>query len=200
MKNLEISFLIGKISPAIFPELTPSQIRNIKTTVNYSYLRFIKSVINEQGKLMLGGTWETQFAYYKHNQFENSSENNFFLSTLNFSGSFSYPANKADQKYLMILQANFPLIAFIIRPSFAYIKPEGFLDHSLSDVHRFFKSIEVSSINRFSGLNSVISLEYKLNNNHSLRIGYKWEYWSHQSYNIIETATHSILIQTMFNL
>ena len=198
--NLEINFLIGNISPAIYPEITSSKIRNIKAEINYSYLRFAKNIINENAKLMLGGMWKTQFANYKHNQFQNSSINNYFLNTLNLSGSLSYPLRKNERQYLLVLQTNLPLIAFIIRPSYAYIKPKGFLEHNRSNVQNIMNSIEVCPFNRFSGLSSYISIEYEIKNNNSLRIGYKWEYWSHQSSNILETATHGIIIQMVFNL
>ncbi len=197
--NLEIEFLIGDITPSNYPELSLSEIRNNKTAIRYSYQRLAPNVM-EHGKLFLGGKWETQFAYYIHNQFENSSMNNFFINTLNLSGSLSYPLKTNEQKYLMIFQADLPIVAFIVRPSYAYIKPKGFLDHSQPDIQKLMNSIEVSSFDRFSGMSTGVSFEYRLKNNHSLRIGYNWEYWNHQNSNPLKSATHGIMLQTMFNL
>lgn len=200
-RNLEINFYVGKLFPGINPDLTLAQMKNMKTGINYSYMKFISNIINERGKLFLGGALETQAAYYEHNQFTNSSFNGYLFSTLNISGSLSYPLINKDRQYLIIFQMQLPVMAAIVRPSYAYIKPQGFMDHSNNNIQRFIKSIEISSVNKFHGISSNISIEYKFNNNdNAFRIGYKWEYIGHQNINMLKSAVHGITVQTMFNL
>lgn len=197
--SVNFSFLTGKITPAINPELTASEMKIIGAEINVSQMRSAGTLINGKGFFLIGGSSETVLTNYEHNQFTNSSLTNLFFSTLNLSSSLSYPFIRDEQKYLLEFQMHLPLVAFIIRPSYAYIKPAGFEEHTTGNLQSLINSIEVSTFNVFSRISSQLSLEYPLKNNNALRIEYRWKYFSHHNDNPIKSASHGIIVQTMFN-
>ena len=198
LNHLEVNFLYGSITPAIYPGLTISQMQSFRAGISFSHMRLAGNLFGNKGKFFLGGIIGSQFTYYEHNQFANSAKNNFSFSTISISSSLSYPLSANERKYNLALQIYMPVIAFIIRPTYSYIQPEGFLDHNTGNLQSLFNSIEVSSLNKFLGLGSELSFKYRLRNNNGLRMGYRWEYSGHNNINQLKTATHGIILQTFF--
>jgi hypothetical protein len=196
--QLEVNFLYGNLSPAIYPGLNLSQMQSFKAGISFSHMRLAGNLIGNKGFFFLGGIIGSQFAYYEHNQFANSAKKNFSFSTINISSSLSYPFSLNERECNLSLQIYMPVIAFIIRPNHSYIRPEGFLDHNAGNLQSLFNSVEIASLNKFFGLGSELSFRYKLRSNNTLRIGYRWEYTGHNNINKLKTATHGIILQTFF--
>ena len=198
LNQLEVNLFYGNITPAIYPDQSLLQIQNLKSGISFSHMRFAGNLSGGKGLFFLGGIIGTQFTYYEHNQFANSAKNNFSFSTLNISSSLAYPLSLDEREGNLSLQVYMPVIALIVRPSYSYIRPEGFLDHSTGNFLSLLNSIEVTSLTRFFGLGSELSFKYNLRNNSALRVGYRWEYSGHNNINQLKTATHGIILQTFF--
>jgi hypothetical protein len=194
---IDISFITGTVEPAINPVFTQSRMKNLKGELNFTHLRNGGSVAGTKAKWFMGGSWNTQFAYYKHNQYTNSAINHFLISSLGVSSMVSYPI--VDNRLLMTVRVNVPLVAAIVRPGYAYIKPRGFMNHENSYLESLINSIELSTLNRFSGFSTGFSTEYAFGNNSILLIGYRWEYIGHNDSNTLKLATHGIFFQKIFN-
>jgi hypothetical protein len=199
MNHLDLTFMAGSLFPAIYPDLASSRMESIKTSASYSRLWFTGKSSNQKLGWHLGGRWNTQFAHYRHNQFVNSEINQYFIGTIGASGMLTYPVSGNERKHLMIFQIHLPLAAAIVRNSYAYIKPAGFLEHENSRLQSILNSIEYASPKNFFNLETDFSFEYSMRNNNRLRIGYRWEYMGHRNYNTLKSATHGIILQTMFN-
>lgn len=197
--NLEISFITGTMTPGSSPEPDRSQLKNLRGGIRFSYHGIARSIIDGRGKLRIGGSLETHYANYRHDKFINSAVTNYFFSTISLSGSLSYPLNINDRGYQIELHASLPLAALSIRPSYSYILPAGFLEHNRGAVMQIINSMELSSFNRFFGLNTGASIGYKLKNNHIIKIYYSWEYLSHRDFNTLESITHRIALLTFIN-
>ncbi len=195
----EVSFMNGRISPDINPLLTTAEMKSMKLYIHYSYYRYTGSILNN-ARLYLGGSTLLHSASYRHNLFINSSINLNTINSLNLSGMISLPFAVNEREHLLELHLQAPVAAFIVRPSYAYIKPSGFLDHSSGGLESIFRSIEVATVDRFFSLNSGVSLKYSLRNNSALRICYRWEYMEHSGDNPFNSATHGIVLQTIFTL
>jgi hypothetical protein len=200
LSALDIRFLYGTIYPGIYPELTSSGMNSLKAGGSYSYLRLTGSFAEGEGKLFTGGTLNSQFGHYKHHRFTNSAINQYFATTLGISGLASYPIELGQKQFLVVFHTHVPLVAATVRQAFAYIKPSGFLDHETGNFQSFFKSIDIHTLNNFFSLETVISIEYRFENDNAWRIGYRWEYFGHYNYNVMKSATHGIFIQTLLNL
>jgi hypothetical protein len=199
MSSLDISFLYGKISPAINPELTVAEMRNYNSEINFSHLRLAGNFLNENIKLFLGGSATASSAYHKHNLFVNSSQTNYSINTININSRLSYFFRSSKRPYLLDFQLYFPVAAFIIRPDHAYIKPAGFMDHTTGTLQSVINSMEILTVDRYFGLNSKVAFEYPLKNNNALRFVYKWEFYEHHNRNQLQSAMHGLFLQTMFN-
>lgn len=199
LNRIDISFMTGNMSPVIYPELTLSVMKSLKGNISYSHLRFAGALNRHNGKLFLGGNWKTQYAYYRHNLFTNSSRTSYFLSQINIDGLLSFEFDRNDKMWLLEFGLAMPLVTFIVRPDYAYIFPAGFLDHNSNTLQSAIQSIEIAAPHKFFGLASAVALEYKLRSNHALRIKYTWEYFGHHSSNMLNSATHGIGLQTLFN-
>ncbi len=199
--QLEANFLYGNITPTIstiYPGQNLLQIQSFKSGISFSHMRFAGNLSGDKGFFFLGGIIGSQFTYYEHNQFANSAKNNFSFSTFNISSSLAYPLSLNARECDLSLQIYMPVIALIIRPTYSYIRPEGFLDHNTGNLQSLLNSIEIVSLNKFFGLGSELSFKYKLRNNSALRFGYRWEYSGHNNINQLKTATHGIILQTFF--
>jgi hypothetical protein len=199
LSEFNISVFYGRVHPDIYPDLTNAGMNSLKAGGSYSYMRFAGNFASGEGKLFIGGTLNSQLGHYKHNKFTNSSINQYFVTSLGLNGQVSYPLDRDQNNYLLVFNVHMPFAAAIVRNGFAYIKPSGFLDHETGNFLSFFKSIDFQSLNNFSSLESVLSLEYRLKNENIWRIGYRWEYFGHDNYNVLKSATHGIFIQTLLN-
>lgn len=198
--SLKIGLLYGSVTPSIYPQLTSSEMKIIKPVVSYSHMRLAGNFFNGKGKLFLGGVMETQFASYEHNRLTNSARNNYFFSTLNISSSLSLSLFTKEMREIKLHAGLFiPVVVFAVRPSYAYIKPAGFLDHETGHLQSLIKSVEISSLNKFIGTDSYFSLGYKTKNNNIISIGYSWEFFDHNTANRLESSTHMLTLKTMFN-
>lgn len=195
----EINFLNGRITPAINPRLTTAEMKNLKLNIHLSHYRLAGSIFNTLN-LFLGGSALLNSGSYTHNHFINSSVTIFAMKSLNLNTRISVPLVINKKDHLMEFHLQSPFAAFIIRPSYAYIKPSGFLDHSSGLTESIFRSIEMATINRYFNLNSGISLKYNLNNKTAIRICYRWEYLEHSGDNPLTSVTHGIVVQTTLNL
>ncbi len=195
----DMDFITGIISPAINPELTDSHMRNANMQINVAYLRPAGKVFNDYLSLFLGGSIGSEFAYYRHNQFINNAITVYSINTVNLDSQVSYSFSGKQREYLIALRAYLPVVSFLIRPDFAYIMPSGFLDHSTGNLKSLINSMEISSLNRYFSLNSNLYFEYALSNSNALRVQYKWQFSNHRDQNRLTSATHGIMLQTMFN-
>lgn len=200
LSTINIRILYGTVHPDIYPDLTNVGMKSLKAGVSYSYMRFASIFAGGEGKLFFGGTLDSNFGHYKHNKYTNSAINQYFLTTLGFSGQASYPLDRDQNNFLLAFNLHMPFVAAIVRNGYAYIKPSGFLNHETGNVESFFKSIDFQSLNNFFSLESILSLEYRLKNDNTWRIGYRWEYFGHNNSNVLKSATHGIYIQTILNL
>lgn len=200
LSTINIRILYGTVHPDIYPELTNVGMKSMKAGGSYSYMRFAGIFAGGEGKLFFGGTLDSNLGYYKHNKYTNSAINQYFLTTLGFSGKASYPLDRDQNNFLLAFNLHMPFVAAIVRDGYAYIKPSGFLDHETGNVQSFFKSIDIQSLDNFFSLESVLSLEYRLKNDNAWLIGYRWGYFGHDNFNVLKSATHGIFIQTLLNL
>jgi hypothetical protein len=195
----DIGFSTGIISPGINPELTDSHMRNFIFRSNIAYLRHTGKAYNDGFAVFLGGSMGNELTYYRHSQFINNSVTVYSVNTVNIDSQVTYRFAHNRRNYLVTLRTYLPVLSFIVRPDFAYIMPSGFLDHNSGNLKSLLTSIEVSTLNRFYGLNSSLSFEYILKNNNALRIQYTWQFSDHINQNRLTTAMHGIMLQTMFN-
>lgn len=193
-------FIAGAVSPSIYPELTGSRMKSITADAGYSFFMLAGGFGSERGKWFLGGTLAGQFAYYRHNLFTNSAVNQYFLSSAGINSRLSYPFGNPGREFTMVLQVHIPIVTAVLRNSYAYIKPSGFLDHDNGKIESFFESLEVFTVNRFSGAGTSLYIEYMMQNYNIWRFGYRWDYFSHRNVNHLEAATHGLYLQLMLNL
>lgn len=196
--NVEMNFLFGNITPAIYPEQTSSRMKSLKGGLNYSHMRLVTTFSNGKARLYLGGILDLKFAWYNHNQMTNSSENSYFFNTLNVSTTFSYPLIINERDCKIELRLFVPVAAAVLRPSYSYIKPAGFMDHSAGHTMSVINSFEYLTLNKFFGAGSEISLKFILGNN-PVKVVYRWEYAGHNNINRLDSATHFIALQRVFN-
>lgn len=196
---LEINFLRGSIAPALYPALTESVMTNMNGEISISHLRLARGMLNNRLDFFIGGKLSAKLGFYEHNLFVNSSRTDYSITTLNLSSRLIYTFVNDRREYLLELQLYFPAAAIIVRPAHAYIKPSGFLDHSTGNLGSVINSIEVSTVNRYFGLGTDISLEYPVSKNNALRLGYRWAYSDHQNSNQLQSAMHGIILQSTFN-
>ena len=196
--NVEINFLFGNITPAIYPKQTSSRMKSLKGGLNYSHMRFVTTFFSGKAMLHLGGILDLQFAWYKHNQMKNSSENSYSFNTLNASTLISYPLRINERNFNIEFRLFLPVAAAVLRPSYSYIKAGGFMDHSAGHTMRVINSFEVLTLNRFFGAGSEVSLKFIIGSS-PVKIGYKWEYAGHYDINRLDSATHGITLQRVFN-
>jgi hypothetical protein len=194
----DIGFVTGVITPAINPELTDSHMRNINLQLNIAHLRQAGTLLNDFS-LFLGGSIGSEFAYYRHSQFVNNYITVYSINTVNLDSRISYRFAVNQRECVIAFRTFLPVVSFLIRPDFAYIMPSGFLDHSSGNLKGLANSLEISSLNRFFSLNSNLSFEYILGNSNALRVHYTWQYSNHKNQNRLTSATHGIVLQTMFN-
>ena len=192
--------LSGAVSPSIYPELTGSRMKSVIADASYSFLRQAGNFGNERGEWFLGGTFSGQFAFYKHNLFSNSAVNQHFLSTAGINSRISYPVGNSRRELTMVFQIHVPLLAAVLRNSYAYIKPDGFLVHENSNIESFYKSLEVFTVNKFSGVRTDLFVEYRLQNSNAWRLGYQWEYFEHRNVNLLKAARHGLYLHLMLNI
>jgi hypothetical protein len=197
LNRVDINLMTGSVEPVINPVFTLSRMRNTKGGLTFTHLRNGGSFAGEKASWFLGGSWNTQFAYYKHNQYINSAKNHFLISSLGADGMVSY--HPGTIRLVLAFSIHVPLIAAIMRPDYAYIKPRGFLDHEAGYLKRLFNSFEISTLNRFSGLSTGVSTGYTFRNNSILLIGYRWEYLGHHDSNTLKSAMHGIYFQKLFD-
>lgn len=198
VNHLGADLLHGNITPTKYPDPDFSQMNSFRAGVSFSHMRSAGSFASNKVKIFLGGIIDSRFTFYEHNQFINSAKNNFSFSTLSLGKSFIYPFPVNGKQHKIELLIHMPVIALIVRPNHSYISPQGFLDHSTGNFQSVLNSIEVASLNRFFGLGSELSFKYQFRNNNALGIGYRWEYYGHENFNQLKTATHGIVLQTFF--
>jgi hypothetical protein len=199
INSLEIVFMRGSIAPALYPRFTESVMTNMNGEISFSHLRLAAGMLNNNLNLFIGGKVSAKLGFYEHNLFVNSSRTEYSITTLNLSSRLIYAFVNNRREYLLELQLYIPAAAFIVRPSHAYIKPSGFLDHSTEIFGSLINSLEVSTVNRYFGLGTDISLEYPVTKNNALRLGYRWEYSDHRNRNQLQSAMHGIILQSTFN-
>ncbi len=200
LSTLNIRVLYGTIHPDIYPDLTDAGMKNLKAGGSYSYMRFAGIFAGGAGKLFFGGTLDSNLGHYKHNKYTNSAINQYFVTSLGLSGQASYSLDRDKNNFLLAFNLHVPFIAAIVRNGYAYIKPDGFLNHGTGNVQSFFRSIDIESLNNFFSLESELSLDYRLKDDNTWRIGYRWGYFGHKNSNVLKSATHGIYIQTLINL
>ncbi len=194
-----LNFQSGIIAPSVSLVNNESHLKLIKGEINYTHMRLVMRPGNSRARLSLGGTLNSEFTWYKHNKMTNSSDNTYFFSTINISGQLQHPVNIKETRLELSLKLIAPVMAFIIRPSYSYIKPEGFLDHTKGTFNSLISSIEVALLNRFPGIGSESLIRYDAGG-YSVGLGYRWEYAGHLNINRLEYAQHRFLLQIGLNL
>ncbi len=197
--NIEAGFSHGTVRPSIYPGPDGSKMKSIKAGADINYMRYAGS-IGERAKIFAGGIMVSRFGFYEHNNLMNSAKTNYIYSTINAGGKLTREIDAGSGRYMLLVTVDVPVLAFITRPAYSYIKPEGFLNHNTGNIRSFFSSIEISSINRFTGIGTNVEIERKLSNGNTVRLGYSWEFFDHKNSNRLKSALHGITIKKFFSL
>jgi hypothetical protein len=194
-----ISIMHGRISPALENADEPPSMITVNIAVSFSHLRKLSGLMKSAGRISLGGSVKSQFLFYEHNRMSNSSSNNLFVTTFNLKGKISYPVRIFRGSPEISFSAVLPLAAGIVRPSYSYIKPEGYLEHQDSNISKLLNSIEISTINRFAGTGMETAISYATGKGNNIIISYSWDYFEHSQVNRLQSAVHGIIIRYSFN-
>lgn len=200
LAHVEAGYSHGSISPSIYPGPDGSKMKSIKARADFQYLRYTGSVAGGRVKVYAGGMLTSRFGYYEHNNLMNSAKKNYIFSTLNLGAGLSREINIGAGKSMILFTFDLPVISLILRPSFSYIKPEGFLNHNTGNLQSVFSSIELSSLNRFAGAGTSLAIERKLNSGNMIRLGYRWEFFDHKNSNRLKSTLHGLSVKTFFSL
>ncbi len=200
MVQIEAGYSHGTISPSIYPGPDGSKMKSIKASADLHYLRYAGSIAGDRIRIYAGGMLTSRFGYYEHNNLMNSARKNYIFSALNLGGGLAREINAGSGRSMIIFTVEVPVVSLIMRPSYSYIRPEGFLNHNTGNLESFFSSIEISSVNRFTGAGTSLAIERKLNSGNKLSLRYRWEYFDHKNPNRLKSALHGLSIKTLFSL
>lgn len=95
-----------------------------------------------------------------------------------------------------------PVVAFAIRPAYAFAAPPPFYDFEEKYLRGAFASFEAASWGDYFRMQSKLSASYFLRNGNALALTYRWEYYNYDAIPVNELwkASHAFYITTKFNL
>lgn len=194
---VNISAHTGNLQNKRFPQ-NRSQVSNLRLDVEYYYLRKIHQLNFLPIDLYLGGSFYTFGNLRTHNRYGNNAYNYDVSSGLNISFLADYPFELFKRKFKLNYRALSPFYAYNVRPSFASSLPSGFLDQSGSNFKDAVSSGHHATVNKFFRWNNEFELQFYLKNNNAIKLTYIWDYYQMNDIHLVQVATHSLLIGTMF--
>jgi len=197
LEHIDLRFDYGLMSAFAFEF---ADVDYYRVEGNYSYKKRIKNIWQNRLEWLVGGSINSLWMLWTFDNFTNNSVNNSFYFSLSPTTSLVYPFTLWNRRFRAEYSAYLPLFTFALRPSYGTSRFSGFLDDERDEpVAQFFESGKLTSLNNFFRFSNTLSLEYFLTNRNRLRLSYDWNYLRYNEPRLVQTASHNILIGTMFN-
>lgn len=197
LDHLDARFDYGQMSAFAFEF---ADVNYFRTEINYSYKKRLRNIWQDRLQWFVGGSFNSLWMLWNFENYTNNSQNNSFYLSLSPASSLVYPFKLWNRRFRAEYAAYLPLLTFAIRPSYGTSRLPGFLDDERDEpVAQFFESGKLTSLNKFFRYSNTLSLEYFLTNRNRLRLSYEWNYLRYSEPRLVQSASHNIVIGTMFN-
>lgn len=178
--NVNLSFSNGEINNSL-----KNWADDLRVGFSYGYHRFALSFLNNDGKLFIGGIFNSYFSYKSYYFRSYDPYLNYYtdtntwelISSISLSFLGEYQLNKGDRIALQII---LPVIANVVRPSYSILPSDNILrlkdpkEPSFSDI---INAGNVVTIDKYFLINFLISYEINISDYFSLRWNYSFKYY-----------------------
>ncbi|MBN2521016.1 MAG: hypothetical protein JXB17_10955 [Bacteroidales bacterium] len=183
---LEFQYIGGKLESS-----SPSYMNLLLFQFNYSYNRFVISILNNSGFIFIGGDYLVSFslrdqhfisrAFNELNEYKSGEA----ISAINLSGLFKYDLNEKNKFFIRTI---IPVFGYIVRPPYSPSKGWNLFSGKITSINNFFINQTKLWYEKNIGNHFNLSVEYSFNfytikfpfsiksayNNFNLGIGYSF--------------------------
>ncbi len=196
LTNLNLSFDIGAISPGKAKGVA----QYLKSEIAYSLQKQIRNLEVSKMNWYLGGTFNILGAYRENRLYSNNAYNYDFATSLGLTSSLHKYFTFRDRTFVLSGNLSFPMIAYVIRPSFASSIPEGFLEGNWEKpVKATLHSGKIQTLNEFFRISTAFQLKYMLSNNNAIAINYAWDFYHISHTHAVNSGSQFIYGTLLFN-
>ncbi|OYT15049.1 MAG: hypothetical protein B7C24_15095 [Bacteroidetes bacterium 4572_77] len=184
----ELDFDGGFFNSYNFPSVTDRVANQISGGYNFGFVKPIHKFSNEL--YLWGGASVTgRYAYNDVLSYSNSSDNYTFLNNLGLNGMLHYTFNMFDRWWSFEWFLNVPFVTYYMRPGYSVNFPDSSIGES-----------NLATFNKFFEIDSEIRLVFPLMNENKISLEYHWDYFSLNTLNKVQYASHGIFITAYFKL
>jgi|LGVF01.1.fsa_nt_gb hypothetical protein len=184
----ELDFDGGYYNSYNFPSITDRVANQISGGYNFGFVRSLHKFSNEL--YFYGGASVTgRYAYNQILHYSNSQDNYTFLNNLGLNGMLHYTFNMMDRWWSLEWFVNLPVATYYMRPGYSVNFPENKLGET-----------GFTTFNQFFEVDSEIRLVFPLMNENKIALEYHWDYYSLNTLNKVQYASHGIFLTAYFKL
>ncbi|MEO1049063.1 MAG: hypothetical protein AAFX87_00440 [Bacteroidota bacterium] len=194
--RLYFDFVYGSIRSRNATELRPMRGDYIRFDVDYTYLRYVKSVFKNRYKLYLGGQLLSHSNVRLNEQLDTGFITFIFSNSLAVSSAIERKVRWLGREITLYYQLGIPVISHVIRPS--YLNIFNYLDPENDWVGERLDDSDLLTINKLQSFNSRFELNYPLNTNNIIRLSYNWDFYNLNNKLNAVSASHKVLVSFLF--
>ncbi|MCK5824071.1 MAG: hypothetical protein KAG96_01545 [Ichthyobacteriaceae bacterium] len=171
-----------------FPSIEHRSIDNIAGGYNIGFVAPIYKITREF--YVWGGFSAT--GNYQHNNFlsfSNSSNNYTLLNNIGLNGMLHYTFNAIDKWWALEWHFNIPVATYYMRPGYSV----NFIENSIGDKN-------LVSFGKSQQFTSKLKIVLPLHNENKIALEYNWDFYSLNTLNKVQYASHGIFVTAQFRL
>ncbi len=187
-------------------QMTTSRTHVMQSAMDHSamivaagYTRRISGISADNRIIMVGSRLTAQYTSKLHHKFRNSERQNYLLSHISLQLSLLQHIIIFDRAFCIEADASFPLLTYVVRHSYSYPLPEGWLGHTPQRFSNYITNGRFLTWPDYAGLGIYAGLTRTILNGHAIGLGYQWQYNQLTVSNPLKSASHQLVVKTMFS-
>ncbi len=196
--SLNFQYLTGQMTTSK-THVMQSAMDHAAMIVTAGHTRRISKISDDNRIIKVGSMLSTQYTSKLHHKFRNSERQNYLLSQFSLQLSLLQHIKVSDRTFCIEADVNFPLLAYVVRHSYSYPLPEGWLGNTPQRFSTYITNGRFLTWPDYSGLGIYAGLTRTIINGHAIGLGYQWQYNQLTVLNPLKSASHQLVVKTMFS-
>ena len=197
ISEFSLNSALGSIQAKNGSELRPMQGDYFRVDIQYSYLRFVKNILDQRYRWYLGGKFRSHSNVRLNEQLDTGFITFIFSNGLSLATAVERDFTLFNRKMTLSYQLDVPLITHMIRPN--YLNIFNYIDPENDWFEERFRDSDWLPVGKFSGINSQLSLSYMIKAGNMIRFTYGWEYYALNNKLKAKNASHDFSVALLFN-
>ena len=197
ISEFSLNFALGSIQAKNGSELRPMRGDYFRIDLQYSYLKFMKNILNQRFRWYVGGKLRSHSNVRLNEQLDTGFITFIFTNGLALSSALERDINLFGRKMTLSYQLDLPVVTHVIRPN--YLNIYNYIDPENDWFKERIRDSDWLLPGKFSSINSQLSLSYTIKAGNMVRVTYGWAYYALNNKLKAKSASHDVSVALLFN-